>query len=179
MGFSITSDKSRPVYCKSDRQILNTDIMQNLVISPLQERRINRHNRSQAACCQSCSKCDRMLLSDPHVKKSFRITVSETLEPCSVRHCGCDRHKFIILFRHFIHHSCKHIRIICFCMRIFRNTCLYIKRLCAMKSGRMSLRRRVASPFLGNDMNEHGSFDTFGFRNNTSECFDIMSVHRS
>ena len=153
MGFSITSDKSRPVYCKSNRQILNTDIMQNLVISPLQKRRINRHNRSQAACCQSCSKCDRMLLRN--------------------------RHKFIILFRHFIHHSRKHIRIICFCMRIFRNTCLYIKRLCAMKSGRMSLRRRVASPFLGNDMNDHGSFDTFGFHNNTSECFDIMSVHRS
>ena len=35
MGLSITSDKSRPVYRKGNRQILDTDIMQDLVIGSL------------------------------------------------------------------------------------------------------------------------------------------------
>ena len=179
MGLSITSDKSRPVYRKGNRQILDTDIMQDLVIGSLQEGRINCHNRLQSACCQSRSKCYRMLLRDPHIEKSFRITVAETLQSCSVRHRSCDRHEFIILFRHFIHNGCKYIRIVCLCVRIFRNTGRNIKRLRTMKSCRMSLCRRVALSLLGNDMNEHCAFDTLGFRDNPSECFDIMSVYRT
>ncbi len=37
VGFPVTAHKPRPVYGKDHVQILDTDIVQNLVIGPLQE----------------------------------------------------------------------------------------------------------------------------------------------
>ena len=54
MGFAVRADKSRPVNCKHHRQLLQTDIMHNLVISSLQEAGIHGHHRLQSQACHAC-----------------------------------------------------------------------------------------------------------------------------
>src|SRR5699024_5074497 len=110
------SHKTRPIYRKDNRQILQSHIMYDLVISSLEEGRIHGKYGFDPPCRQSGSKGDRMALRDPHVKKPSGKAAPELGKPGAVSHgSGDDRH-FRISFPYVTDYFRKYIRIgIFFC----------------------------------------------------------------
>ncbi len=79
MGLTVAAYNACPVNSEDHMLILQADIMQHLVISPLQKRRIDRKYRYESFHGQSCRKCNRMLLRNPYIKKSIRKLIVKTL----------------------------------------------------------------------------------------------------
>ena len=77
VGLSVTSYQTGTVNGKYNRKILNTYIMQNLIVSSLQEGRIDCHHRLHSTCCQSCCKGNSMLLCNSNIKESVFIHIAE------------------------------------------------------------------------------------------------------
>ena len=79
MSLSVASHQSGPVDGKYHRQVLDAHVMQDLVISPLQEGGIDGDHRLQSAGRKSRRKGHRMLLRNSHVKKAVGIGMAEAL----------------------------------------------------------------------------------------------------
>ena len=60
MRLPIASDETCTVYRKDNREILNTDIVNDLIVRALQKRRIDRHNRLHPTRSKSRRKCHRV-----------------------------------------------------------------------------------------------------------------------
>ena len=88
VGLSVGTYYSCPVYRKCDRQILNADIMYDLIICSLQERRVYGNDRRTSACRQTSGKGHCMFFRYSHIKKALGKLSGEPLQSCSVRH-GC------------------------------------------------------------------------------------------
>ena len=73
MRLPVASDQSRPVDGKGDVQILNTDIVENLIIGPLQKRGVDTKIGLHSAGRQSGRKGYAVLFCDANVKKAVRI----------------------------------------------------------------------------------------------------------
>ena len=73
--------------------------MDQLVICPLQERRIDGEYRTDAARRKPCRKCNPMRLGDPYVKKPPGIQLPELPKACPIRHRSRDRHDLRMLLR--------------------------------------------------------------------------------
>ena len=165
VGLSIATHQPCTVNGKYNRQILNTHIVQDLVISSLQEGRVDCHHRLHASCCQPCRKGYRMLLRNSHIEESVFIHVTEPLKPCTVRHSGRNCHHFLITLPQLTHYSRENIRIIGHCSGMRRNTSLDIKRIRTMESCRMTFCRTISLALFGHHMNHDSAFHPFGFLN--------------
>ena len=97
MGLPVASHKPCPVHCKEHRQVLDTDIVEDLVIGPLKEGGIDRHHRPESGCCHTGCGCDCMGFRDSHIKKAVRVFLSKGSQPRTVRHGGRDRHQIRML----------------------------------------------------------------------------------
>ena len=77
MRLTVCTNQTCTVNGKYNWEILHTDIMYNLVKSPLQKGRIHRKYRMQSRCRKSCCKSDCMSFRNSHIKKSGRIFRTE------------------------------------------------------------------------------------------------------
>ena len=75
----VASHKSGTVHAEQYRQILDTDIVDYLVIGALKEGRIHHHHRLQTGCRHSGRRCHRMFLRNSHIEKALRIQPGKTL----------------------------------------------------------------------------------------------------
>ncbi len=179
MSLSVASHQSRPVDGKDYRKVLDTDVMQHLVIGSLQKRRIHREDRPHSSRRQACRESHRMLLRDSHVKETVRIVQAEPLQAGTIRHGRRDRHHFFIALAQLYHAGGEDILIVCLFPAVFRQPCLDIERLRAVESGGMPFRRLVTFAFLGKYMYQDRAFYTFRFFQYVQELADVMSVHGS
>ena len=166
MSLTVTSYQPRTVNGKYHRQILNTDIMEYLVICSLQERRIDSKDRAHASCCQSCCKSYRMFFRNSHIKKALRVDVFKTFQTRSIRHSRRNCHNLLISLSQFYHTGRKYILIVGLLPFIFRKSCFDIKWFCSVESGRMPLRRYKSFSFLSKHMDKHSAFDALCFLQN-------------
>ena len=84
MGLSIFTDQPAAVDADDDRQLHAGHIVIDLIVSALQERRIDRDERALAACRQSGRKGHGVFLGDAAVKEALRKTRGQT-HPASRR----------------------------------------------------------------------------------------------
>ena len=77
MGLPVASHQPGPVDGKDHGQVLDAHIMQNLVISPLQEGGIDGDHRLQSSRRKSGREGHRMLFRNPNVKEPVGIGVAE------------------------------------------------------------------------------------------------------
>ena len=92
MARPILADESRPVDRQEDRLIVLADVMDRLVERPLEERRVDRHDRALAAHRQAGGQRDRVRLADPDVDEAIGELGLELVEARSGRHPRRDRH---------------------------------------------------------------------------------------
>ena len=74
---TIGAHQARPIECEENRQILQCHIMNQLVISTLQERRINRNDWLEPLAGNTGRKSHGVLFGDAHIEVSRRKTAFE------------------------------------------------------------------------------------------------------
>ena len=80
-SFRLLLPALRSVHCKNHMKILHTYVVEDLIYRPLKEGRINSHYRNYSAKGQTCSKGNRMLFCNSHVKKPVGKLLSNFLSP--------------------------------------------------------------------------------------------------
>ena len=179
MRFSVTSYQSCPVHSNHYRKILKTDIMDRLIKSPLQERRIYGKDRLHSPCRKSGGKSHGMLFRDSHIKKPLRKHPREPGKTGSIRHRRCNRNNLFIVLPNIGHYFRKDIRIRISCTFVSGFSALYFKRTCPVKPGRILLCRSVSFSFFRNHMHQHRMIHPPGLMEHPYKSAHVMSVHRT
>ena len=71
MRRSISAGKTCAIKTKVYGQVLDTNIVNDLVVSALHERAVDVTEWNEALFCETGRKCDRMLFSDTHIKSTI------------------------------------------------------------------------------------------------------------
>jgi len=100
MGCTVSTDKTGSIQCKCHIQILQGNVVNQLVICPLQKSRVDGDNRFQTFAGQSCRECDSMLLGNTHVEKSVRIVFRELNHSGTFFHGRSNADQFFVNSRH-------------------------------------------------------------------------------
>ena len=86
MRRAVSPTKAGAIHREHDRQVLDRDVVDDLVVGALQERRVDRADRLHAARRQPRHRTDRMRLGDPDVEVAMRETLGELREARAVGH---------------------------------------------------------------------------------------------
>src|ERR1700681_2263143 len=101
MGGTIGADETGAINCESNWQTLNCDVVNDLIVSALQKRRVDRSKRLESFCRQSCSECNRLLFANSNIKQSPRKRSAKNVETGSRWHGSRNSNDPIILLRLF------------------------------------------------------------------------------
>ena len=181
MGRAIGADQTGAVYGEAHGQVLNGDIMHHLVISALQEGRVNRGKRFIAFGRHTGGEGNRVLLGNADIKGAVGIGFCEFIQSRTRRHGGGDGDDFVVPRRFlnqcfgknagiagrtrlgFLLLTGHHIK--------FRHAVIFIGR---------GLGRRIAMALFGDHMHEHRAvlhlLDVFQYR---QQMVEIMAVNRT
>src|SRR5690606_17129723 len=96
MRRAIFPNNSGAVQTEYNWNCLKTNIMDHLIVSPLQKRGINITENSKTLGCHSCSKSNGMLFGNTHIKCSFGESVHHKFQGASSRHCGSYTNYFFV-----------------------------------------------------------------------------------
>src|SRR3990172_12507420 len=86
VGLAVIPDDAAAVGSKHHRQVLQTDIVDNLVEGSLQESRVDSDNRNIALRGKSGGKSDRVLLCDADIEDAPRELGLNDIQAISFRH---------------------------------------------------------------------------------------------
>ncbi len=111
MGGTVLPHEAAAIHGEDNGKILKTDVMNDLVIGPLEKCRIDGNDRTGPLGCHSACECHGMLLGDPDIDKSFRIELSEVRKPCPLGHGRRNRKKLRNLTGNLDHGLAKNLRI--------------------------------------------------------------------
>ena len=107
----VGADEAGAVQYEAYRQLLNGDVVHDLIIGALQEGRIDRDKRLVTLRCQSCGKCDAVLLGDADVESAIRKCLAENVDARAARHRGRDGDNAVVLLG-FLHQAfAEHLRV--------------------------------------------------------------------
>src|SRR5439155_8412703 len=91
------------VHGEHDRQILHGDVVEHLIETALQERRIDRDDRDDALRREAGGHRDRVLLTDPDVDDALRELAEERKHPGAAGHCRRDRDRSFVALQDLAH----------------------------------------------------------------------------
>ena len=140
-------------------QVQHRHILENHVIGPLQERRINGHHGNHARLGQAPRHGHRMALGNPHIKGPLGIGPLKGRQSGSRRHGGRDGTQASFPSSQLKHGISKRIGKGHGRDRARRSR-LGIKRTNSMKLVRALLRRGVAAAFFGDYMKHNRTIQT-------------------
>ena len=179
VGVAVSAHNSASIHRENNRQIVQADIMNDLVVSTLQKGRINRYDRAQSASHKSGCKRHCMFFGNSHIKKSFWKFFGKSLHSGSIRHRRTNRYQFFMGSPFFHHPISKYIRI-GFFLRFRHFSTFRIKWSDAMKDRWIFFCRAVSFSFFCHYMNQNRAVfhprSRLQCRQNT---FDIMSIDRT
>ncbi len=111
MGRTISTDEPGTIDGEPDRQPLDRDVVDNLVVAALQERGIDRGERLHALGGKARSERHSVLLGYADVEGTVGKALPEDVEPGAIRHRGRDRNDALVLLRLRDEAVGKHARI--------------------------------------------------------------------
>ena len=97
MRRAVLADQPGAIDRQSHRNALQRDVMDDLVVGALQERRIDRAERLESFDREPGGKGHRMLLGDPDIEHPLRKAFGEFVEPSSRRHRRGDGDYLLVL----------------------------------------------------------------------------------
>ena len=95
---TVVTHNAPAVHGENDGEILQADILDDLVVSTLEERRIDGHNGLEPFAGQSGGKRHRVLLGYADVEKPLRKPFGELLQPGALNHGRRNGHDLLIGF---------------------------------------------------------------------------------
>ena len=162
MGRSVFPDNARAVHGKNNRKILQTDIVQNLIVGSLQESRINRHDGRQSFGGQARGKGHGQLFGDADIVKPAGMGLAEFFQPRALAHGRRDGDNPGIGRGQFGHCPAENFRV--GRRGVDRRKGLagfHVKGRDAVVGGRIFFREFVAPALLRDDVDQHGAFQLF------------------
>src|SRR5687768_14284211 len=111
MRLSVASGDSTAVQTELHVQILDADVVNQLIETTLQERRIDRANRFQTFARHACCESDAVLLSNTNVKRTIGKFLESGANSRSIRHRRSQRDHLRILFHQFRKRVAKYFRV--------------------------------------------------------------------
>lgn len=161
-------------------QILQTDVMHNLIVCPLQKRGIDRKIRPVAAARHACRHAHRMLLGNAHVKKAAGIVFRKFQKACA----ACHRRRYgdhaRVLRRHIHQFFARRLSSAFFAALAAFHAVFHAKRRNAVKLFRLTLSQIVSVSLLGNHVNQQRRIlNLFRLFKHVGHLFDIMAVKRA
>ena len=83
MRCAVRADNARAVHAQDNVQTFDCNIVNNLVVSALQESRVNGRYRHQSLCRHTGRHTDGVLLGDADIEKAFReVSPQSESVPC-------------------------------------------------------------------------------------------------
>ena len=101
MSRTISTHDSSPIHHKSDRQFLDADVMDQLVIGPLQEGAVDRNHRLETFTSHAPSQRDGMLFSNTDINVLLWDGFLEHVQTGARGHGGSNADDLGILFAKF------------------------------------------------------------------------------
>ncbi len=95
----VGADEPGAVDGEAHRQALDRDVVHDLIVGALQERRIDRRERLHALGREAGRERHRVLLGDADIERAVRELLAEHVEPGAVRHGGRDGDDPLVLAR--------------------------------------------------------------------------------
>ena len=158
MGCTVAADEAGPVEREYHRQILQRDVVNELIVGALQERRINRDHRFEPLGGESRGEGDRMLLGNRHVVVALGESLREFNEARALAHRRGDPDDGGIAFGHVAQPLAENLRVGRPGARFLEyHPARGIEWARAVPFDRIRLRGRVALAFARDDMQELGS----------------------
>ena len=99
MGRPVRPHQPGPVQAEAHGQVLQRHVVHDLVVGPLQEGRVDRHERLVAFRRQPAREGHRVLLGDADVEGALRMRLAEQVDARAPRHRGGDRHHLVVGIR--------------------------------------------------------------------------------
>ena len=178
MGFPVRTNDACSVDSKYHMEVFHANIVDQLVISPLQEGGIHRKDRGDAAFCQPCRKCCAMLFRNGNIKEAFRESLLEFLEACTATHSRRNAGNLWILFADFQHFITKNRRP-AFAALGKGFACFQIKGRNTMIIPGTFLRMRVAFALDRLHMDENRTVHFLYAFEHFDQIGQIMSIYRA
>ena len=175
---TVLTHKSPTVYNKGNRQILQANIVNHLVKSPLQKSAVDGHNRFEPFQGQPSCKSHRMLLANPYIKKTLGIQGGKLAQACALGHGSGNCHNLIVVFRQ----PCKRLPEnsgVRRCAHSFhRFPRGHLEFAQSVEFRRIALGRFVAFAFGGHRVHQHRTFKVLGVGESLNETLQSMALDR-
>ena len=109
VGGAILTSDACSIHTENNRQMLNSDIMDNVIVRALKKSRVYCYYWSNILCCNTCCKCNSMTFSNPDVKKPFRKFLCIGYQSSAFSHrCGYTN-RILTIPSNFTGQMSKHI----------------------------------------------------------------------
>ncbi len=181
MGGAVRSDQPGTVEREADRELLDHDVMDDLVIGALQEGRIDGAERLVAFAGEAGGEGHGVLLGDADIEGAGRKRLAEQIEPGAGRHGGIDGDDLVVVPRFLDQRVGEHPRI----GRGVGDGLLLraggdVEALHAMIFVGGGLRRRIALALLGDDMDQdRPGLHVAHIAQHREQMVEIMAVDRA
>ena len=109
VGGAIGPHQAGPVQSKHHGQVLDSHVMNQLVVGPLQEGGVNRHHWFEPLAGQPSGESDGMLLGNADIKIALRKAALKLHHAGALSHGRCDAHQARVIQRHVAQPLAKHL----------------------------------------------------------------------
>ena len=180
MGCPIRANIPRAINCKTHRQSLKCNIMDDLIISTLKKRGIKRTKGFHSTSRQTGRKSHTVLFGNPHVKATRGMAFCKKVQTSAVWHCRRHSTNFFVFRGLFKQRICKDPRV----GRgirdgLFLFACQHIKARRGMAFVAGGFGGGITFAFFGQNMNQHWTGRTvFDRAQNGQQLIHIMPVNR-
>ena len=170
MGGAILAHQSSPIHHQTNRQLIQADIVQNLIVRALQKRGVYPKIRPHARGRHAGRQGDRMLLGNAHIEKTLRKNLFKFVQPGSAGHGRGNGHNPAILFGQ-LHQLARHNAAIGLYFFAHDLAAVHIKGRDPMKHIGMVLGISIAPSLLGDHMQKHRLLTCLGAGQHLDQLF--------
>ena len=180
MGRPVLADKSGTVQAYHDRKVLKRNVVDNLVVCPLGEGRVDVAERPHSSGGESCGKGHGMLLCNADIEEPVRHLFRQKVHPATGRHGWSNAYNLRIMFGQIEKRLSEHVLIAADAVS-GRNSlaCLRVENAGCMPDGLLLLRRSIPLSFFGYYMQDARSPEVTDFLERRDHLSDVVAVNRS
>ena len=111
MGRAVGANDAGPIQHKGDRQVLDADVVNQLVVGALQEGAVNSHHGLEPFAGHASRHGDGVLLGDTHIEILRRKSLLQQIQAGAGGHGGGDAHHGGVLFAELHQRLAKHLAV--------------------------------------------------------------------
>jgi hypothetical protein len=179
VGRAVVGDDAGPVEDEDDRQVHQADIVIDLVVGPLEEGRVDGHDRLEAGEGQARGEAHGMLLGDADVEEAVGQLLGELPQARALAHGRGDGQDLRFAPGDLDHGLAEGARIGRAPVLAERLAGEDLERPRAVELLRVEAGRRIAPAFLGHALDEDGPLKGLGRFEGLDERLDVVAVDRA